>query len=50
MVKPSAEIPPDVRGRTYDHFNVLRTIEQNFGVGQLGDGDGRATPISDIWR
>lgn len=34
----------------YNHYNVLRTIEENFGLCALGDGDGGARPITDIWR
>lgn len=35
---------------TLNHFNVLRTIEDNFGLKPLADGDGRARPITDVWR
>ena len=34
----------------YDHYNLLRTIEDIFGVGTLGQHDSTADPISDIWR
>ncbi len=34
----------------YNHYNVLRTIEENFGLGTLADGDGCAKPIGDIWK
>ena len=33
----------------YDHFDVLRTIEDNFGVPPLNVGDGKAKVIKDIW-
>jgi hypothetical protein len=33
----------------YNHFNVLRTIEENFGLCALGDGDGGAKAITGIW-
>jgi hypothetical protein len=36
--------------RRYDHFDVLRTIEANFGVPPLNSGDGKATVIGDIWN
>lgn len=34
----------------YNHYNVLRTIEENFGLCSLGSGDGGARPIDNIWR
>lgn len=34
-----------------NHFNVLRTIEDNFGLRPLSeDGDGRARPITAVWK
>lgn len=33
-----------------NHYNVLRMIEDNFGVEPLGPGDGGAKPIDGIWR
>jgi hypothetical protein len=33
----------------YDHYDVLRTIEVNFGLQPLNSGDAKATVISDIW-
>jgi hypothetical protein len=34
----------------YDHYDVLRTIEVNFGLQPLNSGDGKATVIGDIWN
>jgi hypothetical protein len=34
----------------YNHFNVLRTIEHNFGLSPVGDMDAKAKPITDIWE
>jgi acid phosphatase len=34
----------------YTHYNLLRTIEENFGLGTLADGDSRAKPISGVWK
>lgn len=34
----------------YNHYNVLRTVEENFGLCALGNGDASARPIVDIWR
>jgi hypothetical protein len=45
MVKPDKE----VKGN-YNHYNVLRTIEENFGLCPLGEGDGGAKPITDVWK
>ncbi len=36
--------------RDYTHYNVLRTIEDNFGLQPLNEGDRAAAPITDIWR
>lgn len=37
-------------GENYNHYNVLRTIEENFGLAPLADGDGSAKPIVDVWK
>jgi hypothetical protein len=51
MVKSAAEIPDkQILVRPYTHYNVLRTIEENFGLAPLADGDGRAGPILDVWK
>src|SRR5262245_16562981 len=34
----------------YNHYNVLRTIEENFGLCPLGEGDNGARPIADVWK
>lgn len=44
-IRPGAESPT-----WYDHYNLLRTIEDTFGLGTLGRHDAMAAPISDIWR
>lgn len=36
-------------GRAYNHFNVLRTIEDNFGLLPLAEGDRCAKPIDGVW-
>jgi hypothetical protein len=33
-----------------DHYNVLRTIEDNFGIGNLGAEDANSSPIVSIWK
>ena len=44
MVKPG-EIT-----KTYTHYSVLRTIEDNFGLLPLNTGDGHAEPIAEVWK
>ncbi len=34
----------------YNHYNLLRTIEDNFGLVPLSYGDFHAAPITGIWR
>lgn len=34
----------------YDHYNLLRTIEDNFGVGTLGAQDAASDSIVDAWK
>jgi phosphoesterase family protein len=46
MVKKGLKV-----GRRYDHYDVLRTIEDNFGIAErLNVGDGKASVIEDIWN
>jgi len=35
---------------TYNHYSLLRTIEDAFGLGTLGENDASATPIMGIWK
>jgi acid phosphatase len=45
-----AGIRPGARsGTCYDHYNMLRTIEEVLGLGTLGAGDQRVSPIGEIW-
>jgi len=44
MVKPG-EIT-----KAYNHYSVLRTIEDNFGLSPLNSGDGNAAPITEVWK
>jgi hypothetical protein len=34
----------------YDHYSLLKTIEQGFGLGDLGKNDAKAAPITGIWK
>jgi hypothetical protein len=46
MVQPGGEI-----NACHDHYDLLRTIEENFGLGTLGAEDDRADPIvGGVWR
>jgi hypothetical protein len=45
-----AMVQPQVVTDNYSHYNVLRTIEDNFGLCPLGEGDGGARPITSIWK
>ena len=45
MIRPGTLIP----GR-HDHYDVLRMIEDNFGLCTLAGGDGAARPITGIWK
>jgi hypothetical protein len=37
-------------GEPYDHFDLLRTIEDNFGLKPLNVGDAKAKVITGIWN
>lgn len=50
MVKEAREQDPKVLGRHYNHYSVLRTIEENFGLEPLTENDREAAPITDIWK
>lgn len=36
--------------RAYTHYSTLRTIEEEFALGSLGQNDVKALPIDDIWN
>jgi hypothetical protein len=50
MVKEAGEQDPKVLGRHYNHYNLLRTIEENFGLEPLTQNDREAELITDIWK
>jgi hypothetical protein len=50
MVKEGSQQDPKVLDRHYTHYSVLRTIEDNFGLEPLAEGDRDAAPIKDIWK
>ena len=43
-------IPGSVSDSRYDHYSVLRTIEEILGLGTLGQGDSKASAITGIWK
>jgi hypothetical protein len=43
-------VKPGVDSKHYDHYNLLRTIEDNFGLGTLGAQDATSVPIVDAWK
>ncbi len=50
MVKPASQQDPATLARHYTHYNVLRTIEDNFGLAPLTANDRQAEPMSGIWK
>ena len=50
MVKEAREQDPGVLARRYTHYNVLRTIEDNFGLEPLTANDRDASAITNIWK
>lgn len=43
-------VRPGTVAGSYNHFNVLRTIEDDFGLQPLAEGDRRARPIVGVWK
>jgi len=50
MVKEANQQDPKTLAKRYNHYSVLRTIEDNFGLEPLTANDRDATPITDIWK
>jgi acid phosphatase len=50
MVKEASQQDPKALAVHYTHYNVLRTIEDNFGLEPLTENDRAAAPITDIWK
>lgn len=50
MVKEASQQDPAALERRYTHYNLLRTIEDNFGLDPLTANDRDAKPITDIWK
>lgn len=50
MVKDASQQSAAALGRYYNHYSVLRTIEDNFGLEPLTGNDRGAALITDIWK
>jgi Phosphoesterase family len=50
MVRDPKQQDPKMLGRYYTHYNVLRTIEDNFGLQPLTANDRAAEAITSIWK
>ena len=50
MVKEASQQDPNALAKRYNHYSVLRTIEDNFGLEPLTANDRDAAPITDIWK
>jgi phospholipase C len=44
-----ASVRPGKYGESINHYTLLRTIEQLYGLGAIGEA-ARARPITDVWR
>jgi len=50
MVKPANQQDSAALGKRYNHYSVLRTIEDNFGLEPLTANDRDAEAITGIWK
>ncbi len=50
MVKPANQQDHKDLAEHYTHYNLLRTIEDNFGLEPLTANDREAAPITDVWK
>jgi phospholipase C len=44
-VKPGSQ-----SAQSYNHYSLLRLIEDELGLGNLGQGDATANPIQEVWK
>lgn len=49
-LKPASPQRSAELAKPYNHYNLLRTIEMNFGLPPLSTGDAGARPITGIWK
>jgi hypothetical protein len=50
MVKEASQQDLGTLAKNYNHYSLLRTIEDNFGLEPLTGNDRNAAPITDIWK
>jgi hypothetical protein len=50
LVIGSAVIPGVKSSASYDHYSLLRTVEEAWGLPPLTTHDGNATPMTDFWH
>jgi acid phosphatase len=50
MVKPGKDQDAAALAKRYNHYSMLRTVEDNFGLEPLTANDRDATPITGIWK
>ncbi len=50
LVIGPAVIPGVKSSARYDHYSLLRTVEEAWGLAPLTANDGDATPMTDFWR
>ena len=43
-------VPGSVASARYDHYSLLRTIEDTLGLGNLGQSDATAAAVTGIWK
>jgi hypothetical protein len=43
-------VPGSTSSAAYDHYSLLRTIEDALGLGTLGQHDAAASPITGVWQ
>jgi hypothetical protein len=42
--------PGGTTSTLYDHYSLLRTIEDGLGLETLGRSDAQAAPIAGVWK
>ena len=50
MVRDASQQDPAVLAKYYNHYSVLRTVEDNFGLTPLTANDRDAAPVTGIWK
>ena len=50
LISGNGVSPGTTSNARYNHYSLLRTIEDEFGLGTLKQEDARAVPVSGIWK